>query len=193
VESALDGYDLATRELVRRYERPVLNLIFRMVQDRATAEDLTQDAFLKVFRGLRTYDARWRFSAWILKIAHNTALDHLRRHRPHMVPLDAPAGAEHATLADHLPDERGESPEAAVQRASLARSVDRALDRLRPEYRQVIVLRYQEELDYEEIARILELPLGTVKTFIHRARLALADALAEAGWAHRETRPRGAS
>lgn len=191
VAYALAGSDLASREIVRRYERPVLNLVARLVQDRAAAEDLSQDTFLKVFRSLGGYDARWRFSAWILKIAHNTALDFLRRQRPYLVPLDEPGSGDRPAVGERLADTRTEAPDAAVQRTTLAQAVDAAIDRLRPEYRQVLVLRYQEELEYDEISRVLELPLGTVKTFIHRARRALADALADAGWGRRETRAGG--
>jgi RNA polymerase sigma-70 factor, ECF subfamily len=75
VTQALAGHQLAAREIVRRYQRPVFNLIIRMVQDAGTAEDLAQDAFVKVFRSLQTFDVRLRFPAWILKIAHNTTLD----------------------------------------------------------------------------------------------------------------------
>jgi RNA polymerase sigma-70 factor, ECF subfamily len=188
------GDDEAAREIVRRYERPVFNLVVRMVQDRAAAEDLVQDAFIKVFRSLQTFDARLRFSAWILRIAHNTAIDHLRRHRPALLPLDAAGTDDEPPLADRLPDIRAVSPERAAERAGLAQALDSALDRLRPEYRAVIVLRYQEDLEYDEIARVLDLPLGTVKTFLHRGRRALALKLAQAGWgpasSPAETRPR---
>jgi RNA polymerase sigma-70 factor, ECF subfamily len=177
------GDDEAAREIVRRYERPVFNLIDRMVQDRAAAEDLAQDAFVKVFRSLHTFDTKLRFSAWILKIAHNTAIDHLRRMRPALLPLDAPGPEDEPPLADRLPDLRTASPERTAVRASLAAALDAALDRVRPEYRSAILLRYQEELEYDEIARVLDLPLGTVKTFLHRGRRALARELAAAGWA----------
>jgi RNA polymerase sigma-70 factor, ECF subfamily len=189
------GDDEAAGEIVRRYERPVFNLVVRMVQDRAVAEDLVQDAFIKVFRSLQTFDARLRFSAWILRVAHNTAIDHLRRHRPALLPLDAPGADDEPSLAERLPDLRAVSPERAAERAGLAQALDAALDRVRPEYRAVIVLRYQEELDYDEIARVLDLPLGTVKTFLHRGRRALALELAQAGWgpapSATETRPGG--
>src|SRR3982751_3619006 len=86
---ALHGHEAAAREIVRRYEPPVYNLVRRMARDPAAAEDLTQDTFLKIFRSLGTFDPRLRLSAWILKIAHNTALDHLRRSRIPYVPLEA--------------------------------------------------------------------------------------------------------
>jgi RNA polymerase sigma-70 factor, ECF subfamily len=182
VAQALAGGEQAARELVVRYERPVFNLIVRMVQDPGTAEDLTQEAFAKVFRSLRTFDVRLRFAAWILKIAHNTTLDYLRRHRPHLVPLDQPVADDGRTLAGEVPDRAAASPERAAVRRQLGAALDAAIDRLRPEYRRVVVLRYQEDLDYGEIADVMGVPLGTVKTFLHRARQALADELRRAGW-----------
>lgn len=195
-QRVLLGDDEAAAEIVRRYERPVFNLIARMVQDRGAVEDLAQDAFIKVFRALHTFDARLRFSAWILKVAHNTAIDHLRRHRPSLLPLDAPGPDDEPPLSARLPDEAAVSPERAAERAGLASALDAALDRVRPEYRAVILLRYQEDLDYQDIAQVLDLPLGTVKTFLHRGRQALARELTAAGWARDpepETRTAGGS
>ena len=168
VTQALAGHQPAAREIVRRYQRPVF--------------DLAQEAFVKVFRSLQTFDVRLRFAAWILKIAHNNTLDYLRRHRPHLVPLDAPVHGEERTLADQLPDPAAVSPERSVEHQQLRAALDAAIDRLRPEYRRVVVLRYQEDFDYAEIAEITGTPLGTVKTFLHRARQALACELRKAGW-----------
>lgn len=174
---ALNGHEAAARELVRRYERPVYNLIERLVRERAVAEELTQDAFLKIFRALHTFDPRLRLSAWILRIAHNTALDYLRRLRPPMVSLDAEPEEGTLRLDERLADERALLPDRLYERQQMVAAIDRALRTLRPEYRAVLVLRYQEGLDYDEIATIVERPLGTVKTFLHRARRALASAL----------------
>jgi RNA polymerase sigma-70 factor (ECF subfamily) len=178
VAEILRGNDAAAQELVRRFERPVYNLVVRMVRDPATAEDLTQETFIKVFRSLHRFDPKLRFSAWILKIANNTAIDNLRRARPATVSLDD----ESAGGAEPLPDPFAVSPERAATRQQLAEAFDTALGRLRPEFSRVLVLRYQEDLDYDEIATVLDLPLGTVKTFLHRARHALARELAAMGW-----------
>ena len=201
VQEALEGSQRACRELVHRFERPVLNLVARMVRDRTLAEDLAQDAFVKAFSRLESYDpAQGKFSNWLFKIAHNTAIDHLRRSELDTVPLDAGGESEdrpsdyHAILSD--PD-AGTPLDRAVQR-DLAGALSSAVERLRPEYREVIVLRHQEGLAYEEIAEIAGLPLGTVKTYIHRARKELAELLTAAGWgpeppAARETPPRALS
>ena len=173
----LAGSDAAARELVRRYERPVFNLIVRMVRDPAAAEDLAQETFVRVFSRLSTYDRQYKFASWIFRIAHNATIDYLRQPRPAMASLDD----DEETVAKNL-DAPTPSPFAAAARGELAAVLDAAIDRLRPEYRQVVILRYQEELSYEEIAEITDLPLGTVKSYLHRARTHLAETVTEAGW-----------
>jgi RNA polymerase sigma-70 factor (ECF subfamily) len=190
VAAALSGAPEACEEIVRRFERPIFSLIVRMVRDQGHAEDLTQDTFLKMFRALGRYDPTLRFSSWLFRIAHNTAIDFLRKRRLLVVePIEDSDGDQHDPL-DTLPDPDAISPERAAVRSELTVAVEQALDRLRPDYRAVLVLRYQEGLEYQEIADVLQTPLGTVKTFLHRARRLLAHELAQAGWAS-ETRPVG--
>jgi len=179
--AARHGSADACTSLVRRFERPVYNLIARLVQDPSRAEELTQDTFVKMFRALATYDPDLRFSSWLFRIAHNTAIDALRqRHVPLAAPRVDEDGEEVDPLAG-LPDLTGDSPEQAMLRREIARALDEAIDLLRPEYRAVVVLRHHEDLDYEEIAEVTGLPLGTVKTYLHRARKALASHLRAAG------------
>lgn len=182
----LAGSDAAAYVLVRRYERPVFNLIVRIVHDPALAEDLAQDAFLKVFTRLGTYDPSFKFSNWILKIAHNTAIDHLRRGQPLATVLDE---KDVSSGLDSLKSP-SPGPQVLAERRELADAFDWAIDQLRPEYREVVVLRYQEDLGYEEIAGILDLPVGTVKSYLHRARAELAEAMHKAGWGGCNTEPR---
>lgn len=182
VAAALGGSQDAYRELLRRFERPVYSLVVRMVRDPSVAEDLAQEAFVKAFRRLDTYDRGRKFSSWLFKIAHNTTLDHLRRRELPTVPLEKPADEEGGGLASVLTDPESRSPEALAQRSDLAAALSQAVTALRPEYREVVLLRYQENLSYQEIAEITELPLGTVKTHIHRARKELIDGLSAAGW-----------
>src|SRR5436305_7314429 len=99
VAGALGGSQDACRELAARFERPIYSLVLRMVQDSATAEDLAQEVFVKAFRRLDTYDARWKLSSWLFKIAHNTTIDHLRRGTPATVPLDTGADDDRGSLA----------------------------------------------------------------------------------------------
>jgi RNA polymerase sigma-70 factor, ECF subfamily len=190
VVEALRGAQEAFREIVVRFERPVYSLIVRMVQDPGAAEDLAQEVFIKAFRRLETYDSARKFSSWLFKIAHNTTIDHLRRHAPETVPLERSTDRdeEHrGGLAAILADESLEDPSAAAERKDMARSLERAIAHLRPDYREVVVLFYVEGASYQEICDATGLPLGTVKTNLHRARKALAEAMAALGWG-RETR-----
>jgi RNA polymerase sigma-70 factor (ECF subfamily) len=176
------GSEEAFRQLVLRFERPVYGLVLRMVHDPGTAEELAQDVFVKAYRRLETYDPGRRFGSWLFKIAHNTTIDHLRRSAPHLVSLEADT-EEGGGLAAVLAHPAAESPEAVAERRDLARDLDRAIATLRPEYRGAVVLRYQEGLSYEEISEAMGLPLGTIKTHLHRARKELAEILRVRGWA----------
>jgi len=182
VVEALSGSQSAFREIVHRFERPVFNLVARMVHDRGLAEDLSQDAFVKAYSRLDTYQPeQGKFSNWLFKIAHNTAIDHLRRRAIDTVSLEA-GGEDEPDYASTTPDPSAGSPFDSMLQADLAAALSTAIERLRPEYREAMVLRHQEGLAYEEIAEIMELPLGTVKTYLHRARKELAGELSAAGW-----------
>jgi RNA polymerase sigma-70 factor (ECF subfamily) len=180
IQEALDGSQEAHRQLVLRYQRPVWGLLQRMVRDRMLAEDLAQEVFVKAFRALGTFDPSRKFSSWLFKIAHNTAIDHLRRKDLNTVALETPDGEP--DLLAVVPDSDAESPDSALQRRDLARDMEDSLERLRPEYREVVLLRFHEGLSYEEIAEVTGLPLGTVKTHLFRARKAMARYLTSRGW-----------
>jgi RNA polymerase sigma-70 factor (ECF subfamily) len=180
VEQALAGSQDACRALVERHSRPVFNLIARMVRDDGVAEELAQDAFVKAFGALRTFDPAYKFSNWVLRIAHNVAIDHLRKARPQVVSIDDEGSGRE--FADVLADHREPSAfDRAVQR-DLRDDLEAAFAGLRPEFRRLIVMRYLEDLSYEDIAEVVGLPLGTVKSHLHRARAALARLLADSGW-----------
>jgi RNA polymerase sigma-70 factor (ECF subfamily) len=180
VRLAQQGRELAFRELVRRYERPVFSLVFRMVRDRETAEDLAQDAFVKVLNHIDRYSPEFKFSSWLFKIANNVAIDHLRRRKLDTISID---GSPHATTASEVEAstlELASEQESALdemEAKELGSAIERAIARLRPEYRACIMLRHVEGRSYEEIAATLDLPLGTVKTYIHRGRHELRKAL----------------
>jgi len=167
------GREAAYRELIRRYERPIFALLFRMVRDRELAEDLSQETFIKALNAIKSYRPEFKFSSWIFKIANNAAIDHLRRRELDTLSLD---GSPHATTPDDMSatalqlGDRGETPLQEVEARELGGAIETAIARLRPEYRACILLRHVEGHSYDEIARILDLPLGTVKTYIHRAR-----------------------
>ncbi|MBI5600706.1 MAG: sigma-70 family RNA polymerase sigma factor [Gemmatimonadetes bacterium] len=177
---AQQGREAAFRELVRRYERPVFSLVFRMVRDSAVAEDLAQDTFIKVLNHVDKYRPEFKFSSWLFKIANNVAIDHLRRRQLDTISMDGSPNA--ATAADveatsfDIAD-KSESALEIMEAKELGSAIERAIGALRPEYRACIMLRHVEGRSYEEIAATLDLPLGTVKTYIHRARHQLREAL----------------
>ena len=181
VELARAGKEVAYRELLHRYERPVFSLIYRMVRDRAAAEDLSQETFVKVLNALDSYRPEYRFSSWIFKIANNAAIDHLRRRELDTLSLDGAPGAVTASEVEATAvqaADRSPSPLAELESRELGAAIEQAVAKLRPEYRACILLRHVEGRAYEEIAEALDLPLGTVKTYIHRARLELRESLA---------------
>ncbi len=182
VEQTLRGSQAAFGVLVRRYERPVFSVVVRIVRDPELSADICQEAFVRAYRFLSSFDPRYRFSSWIFRIAHNVAVDHLRRRRIATVSLDSAAEPGGATLAEFLEDERGEAPSRAVERANLAGALEQALAGLRPDYREVLLLRFQQDLSYSEIAQVTGLPLGTVKTYLHRGRKAMAALMRDRGW-----------
>ena len=176
---ALGGSEVAYRALVTRYATPAVNFIFRIVRDRALAEDLAQEGFLRVYQRLSTYDPGRKFSSWFFQVLRNITIDHLRVNRLPTASLDELAEEGHQGAAI---DRQSASPETLAEQGELASAMSTALSRLRPEYREVVVLRYQEGLTHPEIAEILGLPSGTVKTYLHRARKELAGILSEQGW-----------
>ena len=173
VALAQRGREAAYRELIRRYERPVFSLVFRMVRDRELAEDLAQDTFIKVLQHIDRYRPEFKFSSWLFKIANNVAIDHLRRRQLDTVSMD---GSPHAVTADAVQatsfdvSAHDESALDRLEARELGSAIEDAIAQLRPEYRACILLRHVEDKSYEEIAATLDLPLGTVKTYIHRAR-----------------------
>jgi RNA polymerase sigma-70 factor (ECF subfamily) len=167
------GREAAYRELIGRYQRPVFSLIYRLVRDREKAEDLSQETFIKVLNAIERYDPSYKFSSWIFKIAHNTSLDHLRKKEPETLSLD---GSPHAETAAEIEASTvtaistEESPDDYASSKELGAYLEVAMSKLRPEYRTAVILCHVEGRPYEEIAEIMEVPLGTVKTYIHRAR-----------------------
>ncbi len=181
VALAREGREAAYRELIRRYERPVFSLVLRMVRDRQLAEDLAQETFIKALNAIASYKPEYKFSSWIFKIANNAAIDHLRRRDLDTLSLD---GSPNATTADEIEatalqvGDRAQGPLSELESRELGSAIEEAIGRLRPEYRSCILLRHVEGMAYEEIAQLLDLPLGTVKTYIHRARNELRGHLA---------------
>ena len=165
--AARDDAD-AFRQLVETYQIPAYRLAARMCGPDG-AEDVTQEAFLAAWRGLPQFRGDCRFSTWLYRLVSNAAIDCLRREKRHRDTGD---------VDDlELPD-GGPSPQEQAERSDTRDAVRRALDRLSPEHRQVLLLRFMQELDYGEIARALDVSEGTVKSRINRAKSKLREVLA---------------
>ena len=178
VTAALTGQQSAFEQIVRRYQRPIVNLIARMTGDRAHAEDLAQETFVKAFRSLAAFDTTRRLSSWLFRIAHNTAIDAMRRPRRQTISLDTRTGdARESADTPAAPTE----PD-PVERAALAQALEAAMGRLRPEFRAAIVLRYDEGLPFDEVGHVMGIPEATARSHVHRARKELMRHLTEAGW-----------
>lgn len=178
---SLDGDERAARELVERFRRPVFSLVYRMVQDRELAEDLTQETFVRAFDALESYDPTYKISSWLFKIGHNLTIDHLRKGQLDTVSIhgapDATSQEEQEATRVTL-ESREERPDQYTESQLLGEEIERAVAHLRPDYREAVLLRHVEGYAYDEIAQIMDVPLGTVKTYIHRARKELRRELA---------------
>ncbi len=176
IAEARQGREPAFAELLRRYRAPVFNLCLRMLKNRDDAEDVAQDVFIKVFAMLDRYDERYAFRSWLFKIAANQSIDFIRKNRVKLLSLDEPVSYKGEEIERQFPDD-GDTPEQALASKELGTLLMAVTDELPPHYRSMIVLRHQEQLSYEEIAQIMELPLGTVKARIHRARAMMREKL----------------
>ena len=169
VDRARSGDPSAVRELIDRHKDRLFGFIWRMVRDHHEAEDVCQDAFLKAFASLHTFSSEYRFSTWLFTIGYRVCLNRLRRKRV------ATAGElDLATLpaeTTDTPSSVAESNEAGV----LRKAVWSAVDRLTPPQRAAVLLFYRHEMSCQEIARVVQLPLATVKSHLHRARARLRD------------------
>ena len=173
VALAKEGSEESYRELIRRYERPVFSLIYRMVRNREQAEDLSQETFIKVLNAVQSYRPEYKFSSWVFKIANNAAIDFLRKRELDTLSLEGSPHADTPELIEATALQiggRGEDQLDEVANRELGGTIEIAIGQLRPEYRSCILLRHVDGRSYEEIAEMLNLPLGTVKTYIHRAR-----------------------
>jgi RNA polymerase sigma-70 factor (ECF subfamily) len=175
VQACLAGKASAFGRLYERYKAMVYELAYRTTRNREDAEDVLQDTFLKAMRSLSTYNHQYKFSTWLLTIAHRLCIDRWRAGRGRDVSLNGEAGRG----AVQLPS-TGESPEEHLSKQELAALVEKGLREVPEEYRTFLILRHRLDLTYEEISRIMGMPLGTVKTRIHRARERLAHALSAA-------------
>jgi len=174
VGRCVSGDTEAFASLVDRYRARVFGLILRMVGNREDAEDIAQEAFVRAYRGLHTFDRSQRFAPWLYRVATNHCVSALRRKRLPTVPLVVDVDGEERELP--LPDLTYE-PERRLLQSEERRELRGAILALPDRYRAAILLYHMEELSYEEIAHVLEVPLNTVRTYLHRARALLRKAL----------------
>jgi RNA polymerase sigma-70 factor (ECF subfamily) len=178
VQSALAGRETCFEELVRRYQRPIAAYVYRMVGDYDAALDLTQEVFIKVYNSLARYRSEYKFSTWIYKIAHNAAIDHLRRYAVREQALTNGFDVERREVSL---ESRRLTPEQESERNERRSEIELVVQMLPAAYRELIVLRHSQDLSYDEIAEVTGLPLGTVKNRLFRAREAMRDHLLDRG------------
>ena len=172
IERCLQGDVAAWDALVRTYWRRVFNIAYKFVARYGEAEDLTQEVFVKLFRALPTYDRRATFDTWLTRVSRNLCIDYYRRRRREEERVTTDVDPDALTL-DHLVA----PPDASLEQRDHIALVRKALANLPPAFREAVALRDVHDLSYEEIARRLHLPEGTVKSRINRGRKELADHL----------------
>ena len=177
VELALDGDEEAFGILVRRYQRRLTAFLSQLVGDLELARELSQEAFVRAWSALARFDPKYRFSTWLFRIAHNLGIDQLRRRRLKTVSLYR-TDTEGAEVEVVVPDTE-KDPLGHLENDALASGLRQVIDELRPEYRELVLLRHFAGLSYQEIADFKEMPLGTVKNKLFRAHSVLRKALAD--------------
>lgn len=166
------------REVVRRYEKKLFAYLYRLVGNKEEAEDLLQNVFVKVYRNIESYDTQKKFSSWIYRIAHNEAVNFLKkRSKRHLISIeDVQASKDKLEITD-----AGKSPIDAWIGKELKKEMDEALEKLPPKYKEVLMLRYYFDKSYEEMSEILERPINTVGTLLNRAKKKLMEIMKK-GW-----------
>jgi RNA polymerase sigma-70 factor, ECF subfamily len=178
VRQALAGDQGSFGVLVERYQHRLVSFLHRMLRDVDTAHDLAQEVFLRVYQALDRYDPQFKFSTWTFRVAHNLGIDELRRRRVRWVPLQRPEGGEEDMPAERDLPSMGPTPYQDLRNEQRGDAIQRAIDGLPGDYRELIVMRHYAELSYEEIAQLKRMPLGTVKNKLFRGRQMLKEKLA---------------
>jgi len=179
VELSLAGDRKAFETLVRRHRRPLVNHLYRQIGSEEAASDLAQEVFLKVYLSLSSFDPTYRFTTWLYRIASNCAIDHLRKKKPPTCSLHSDSGDDRSAAPDATIAGNDPSPDELLRLRELQERLETAIAALPSEFRQLILLRHRLHCRYDEIARITELPIGTVKNRIFRAREILRRRLAD--------------
>ena len=169
IAGAIAGNQAAYRALMKKYHDPICNLLYRMIREKGEVEDLAQEAFIKAFRSLASFNEEYAFSTWLFKIATNNCIDYIRKRKLQTFSIDKPIESKDGEFSFEIPDSTYE-PDRELIAGQRSRLLEEAIKSLPPKYRTVILMRHSEEKDYAEIAKELRLPIGTVKAHIFRAR-----------------------
>lgn len=169
INRILSGDSSAFADLVKRYERSIINYIYRYILNYEEALDIAQEVFVKAYYAIETYNNAFRFSTWLYRIARNTAIDSLRKKQLNVRSLDEPQTFKEKEVGLQLPAE-DDSPEDRLRNREFVQQFHEAVQSLPQEYREVITLRHINQCSYLEIAEICEIPIGTVKNRIFRGR-----------------------
>jgi RNA polymerase sigma factor (sigma-70 family) len=181
VQLAVQGDQKAFSQLMARYRQSVFHAILKMVNNREDAEDLTLEAFGKAFNKLESYTPNFAFSTWLFKIAVNNCIDYMRKKRLHTLSLDEPIEAGSKQDFSEMARSNTRDPEAEMIREQRVEVLRNLIHGLNDKYRLMVELRYYEQLSYEEIAAELDIPLGTVKAQLFRAKELLSAQLRKPG------------
>jgi RNA polymerase sigma-70 factor (ECF subfamily) len=185
LDRALAGDQSALGDLLQTHQSRIFNTVLRMVGNRDDAEELTQDVMVKIVQHVSEYNGHARFSTWVTRIAMNQSISHLRKRRlRRTISLDAPARSSDksdrgSALAEQLQHDGNQTPDQCVEMGEMTEHLQDAMDRLDDDFRSVLVLRDINEMDYQQIAQSLDVPVGTVKSRLFRARLALRAELSK--------------
>jgi RNA polymerase sigma-70 factor (ECF subfamily) len=169
IRRAIDGDEAAYTHLLDSYRSAIYNLLYKMVHNHEETEDLVQEAFMKAFKALPSFNEEYAFSTWLYKIAINNCIDHMRKKRLKTYSMDKPVQSKDGEVSRDFPD-TSMSPDKHILHKERAQLINVAIEDLPENYKVAILLRHTEEKSYEEIAEILDIPLGTVKARIFRAR-----------------------
>lgn len=178
IEEALSGKQSSYDKLMKKYYQLIYNLVYRMISKKEDVEDLTQEAFIKAFNSLQNFDKQFAFSTWLFKIATNNAIDYLRKKKLSTFSIDKEIESDDSDFKFEIPDIEFK-PDKYIIDQQMRGIIDEAIKSLPKKYRQVIILRHKKEMEYEEIAKKLKLPLGTIKAHIFRGRELLNKYLKE--------------
>jgi len=169
VKLALKGDQAAFAELVELYQEKLYHMAYRMLNNRQEAEDVVQDTFLRVYNNLERYDTSMKFSTWIYRIATNLSIDRLRKRKP-VYSLDAESSEYEGLDGYSMIPSDNRTPESEMLISETQRIIHQAIDTLPPKYKTVMILRYIHELSLQEVGDILDMPVTTIKTRVHRGR-----------------------